>query len=241
MSDGRRVEPGVGGQQAGGVGEQHQQVGADQLGDQGGDAVVVAEADLVVGDGVVLVHDGHHPQLEQALAGCRGPAGTAPLHEVERGQQHLAGDEAVAAELVVRRPASAGLADGGHRLEGDGVTGPLAAAEPERGQPGGDGTRVTTTTRWPAARSAATSAQSLATAVASISPSSSVSLDVPILATSSHRRRSRAVARRCASPGPQSVLVEVELKSPITTVSPSLAPARASALSTPELLSRRWA
>src|SRR5690606_25961550 len=32
------------------VGEQHQQVGVDQVGDEGGEAVVVAEADLVGGD-----------------------------------------------------------------------------------------------------------------------------------------------------------------------------------------------
>ena len=57
MSDADGVEPGVGGEQAGRVGEQHQQVGADQVGDERGQAVVVAEADLVVGDGVVLVDD----------------------------------------------------------------------------------------------------------------------------------------------------------------------------------------
>ena len=54
---GRRVEAGIGGEQPRRVGEQHQQVGADEVGDEGGDAVVVAEADLVVGDGVVLVDD----------------------------------------------------------------------------------------------------------------------------------------------------------------------------------------
>ena len=59
MSEARGVEAGIGGEQAGRVGEQHQQVGADEVGDEGGDAVVVAEADLVVGDGVVLVDDRH--------------------------------------------------------------------------------------------------------------------------------------------------------------------------------------
>ena len=65
MSDADGVEPGVGGEQAGRVGEQHEQVGVDQVGDEGGEPVVVAEADLVVGDGVVLVDDGHHAELEQ--------------------------------------------------------------------------------------------------------------------------------------------------------------------------------
>ena len=35
---------------------------ADEVGDEGGEAVVVAEADLVVGDGVVLVDDRHHAE-----------------------------------------------------------------------------------------------------------------------------------------------------------------------------------
>ena len=38
-------------------------IGGQQMGDQSGQPVVVAEADLVVGDGVVLVHDRHHPEL----------------------------------------------------------------------------------------------------------------------------------------------------------------------------------
>ena len=37
-----------------------------QVGDEGGQPVVVAETDLVVGDGVVLVHDRHHAELQQA-------------------------------------------------------------------------------------------------------------------------------------------------------------------------------
>ena len=44
------VEPRVGGEQPVEVGEQHQHVGADEVGDERGDAVVVAVADLVVGD-----------------------------------------------------------------------------------------------------------------------------------------------------------------------------------------------
>ena len=50
------------------------QVGPHQVGDECGEAIVVAVADLVVGDGVVLVHDGRHMQVEQPperLAACR--------------------------------------------------------------------------------------------------------------------------------------------------------------------------
>ena len=108
MSEASVVEAGVGGEQAGGVGEQHEQVGADQVGDEGGEAVVVAEADLVVGDGVVLVDDRHDAEVEQAGEGAAGVQVLAAVHEVERGEQHLPGDEAVAAEARRRRRASAG-------------------------------------------------------------------------------------------------------------------------------------
>ena len=57
---------------AGRVGEQHEQVGGDQVGDERGQAVVVAEADLVVGDGVVLVDDRHHAEVEQPAEGAAG-------------------------------------------------------------------------------------------------------------------------------------------------------------------------
>ena len=47
-------------------------VGPHEVGHEGGEAVVVAEADLVVRDGVVLVDQGHHAELEQALEGGPG-------------------------------------------------------------------------------------------------------------------------------------------------------------------------
>ena len=43
-----------------------QQLGVHVVGDERGDAVVVAEADLVAGDGVVLVDDRHAAEVEQA-------------------------------------------------------------------------------------------------------------------------------------------------------------------------------
>ena len=72
------------------VGEQHEQVGVDELGDERGEPVVVAEADLVRGDRVVLVHDRQDPQPEQALHRALGVAAGRRVLEVARGQQHLA-------------------------------------------------------------------------------------------------------------------------------------------------------
>ena len=55
---------------------------------QGGDAVVVTEADLGVGQGIVLVDDGHDAELEQPLRSVAGVRALEALEEVERGDQH---------------------------------------------------------------------------------------------------------------------------------------------------------
>ncbi len=56
------------------VGEQDHRVGVGQMGDQRGEAVVVAEADLVGGHGVVLVDDRDDAQLQQPRQGALGVA-----------------------------------------------------------------------------------------------------------------------------------------------------------------------
>ena len=92
---GVRVEPGIGGEQPGRVGEEHEQVGGHEVGDERGQAVVVAEADLVVGDGVVLVDDRHHPEVEQPAERGAGVQVLLADHEVERREQDLAAHQAV--------------------------------------------------------------------------------------------------------------------------------------------------
>src|SRR5581483_395466 len=49
------------------VGEQDQRVGPGDVGDQGGQPVVVAEADLFGGHGVVLVDDRQDVQFQQTV------------------------------------------------------------------------------------------------------------------------------------------------------------------------------
>ena len=51
------------------VGEQHQQIGARHGGDARGEAVVVAVADFVGGDGVVLVDHRHRAPFQQLVDG----------------------------------------------------------------------------------------------------------------------------------------------------------------------------
>ena len=134
------VTPRVAGQQPGGVGQQDQEPGPDQMGDQGGQAVVVPEADLLVGHRVVLVDHRDDTQLEQASERLAGVQVLAAVDEVEGGQQHLAGRQSVGAERVAPHPHQQVLADGGHGLE----RGQIVGTGPALGQarpPGGDGAR----------------------------------------------------------------------------------------------------
>ena len=62
--------------------------------DERGEPVVVAEADLVGRDGVVLVDDREDAQAEQPLHRAARVRAVHRVLEVARGQQHLAGDDA---------------------------------------------------------------------------------------------------------------------------------------------------
>ncbi len=86
------------GVQAGLVGEDHQGIGLDEIGHQRCQGVVVAEADLVGRDGVVLVDDRDHVELEQrAQRGARVQIALT-VGQVLVGQQDLCGVHAVLAE-----------------------------------------------------------------------------------------------------------------------------------------------
>ena len=119
------------------VAEQDQRVGVHQVRDQGGQPVVVAEADLVGGHGVVLVDDRDHAELEQPAEGPEGVAVVAAPGDVVDGQQHLADAEAVRGRTAGVVPHQQALADRRRGLLGGQVAraGPSARAAPE---PGGD-------------------------------------------------------------------------------------------------------
>ena len=102
--------------------------------DERGQTVVVAEADLVVGDRVVLVHDRDGAELEEARERLAGVEVLTALDEVVRDEQHLCGNEAVRGEDVVVRAHEPALSGRGQGLERRQVDGPLG--EPEGGDPG---------------------------------------------------------------------------------------------------------
>ena len=93
-------------------------VGPEEVGDEGGEAVVVPEADLVVGDRVVLVHDRDDAELEEAARGsaraCRywrrspkssGARSTWPARSPSRGEARRRRRASAGAGRSTRAPA----------------------------------------------------------------------------------------------------------------------------------------
>ena len=153
--------PGVLIEEAVDVGEEHQEVGAHQVADQGGQVVVVPELQLVGGHGVVFVDDGHHLPAQQGEEGVPGVQEAGPGFQVVVGQEdlgHLEADLGKGQLVGVHHDA---LAGGGHGLglgdaRGAGRKPQLAAARgdgPGRDQdelpvPGAAGAPISPTRRW---------------------------------------------------------------------------------------------
>ena len=159
------VEARIGGEQSAVSVSSTQQVGADEVRDERGEPVVVAVADLVVGDGVVLVHDRHDAELEQALHRLAGVEVLRPVAEVVRGEQHLARRRGRARRAVApSRSISRGWPTAARACS---VPMSVRAGRPARPPAGPARSRRsdTSTTWWPAARAAASSPQSLTTRV----------------------------------------------------------------------------
>ena len=72
------------------VREEHERIGVHEVRHQGGEAIVVTQANLIGGDGVVLVDDGHHAHLDESLECALGVAVVRAARHVIGGEQHLA-------------------------------------------------------------------------------------------------------------------------------------------------------
>ena len=97
--------------------QDHQERRLEQVGDHRGQAVVVAELDLVDADRVVFVDDRHGVALEQGVQGVPHVEVAGPAVEVFVGQEQLGGVAAMPAEALVVGADQVGLADGGGGLE----------------------------------------------------------------------------------------------------------------------------
>ena len=106
----------IGGVEAIDIGQQHQRLGAHQLGHPSREPVVVADPDLLGDHRVVLIDHWDHAQAQQGLQGRPGvqPA-VAHLGVVSR-QQHLGADQAVGLQRLFPGPHQRRLAGGGGGL-----------------------------------------------------------------------------------------------------------------------------
>jgi hypothetical protein len=111
------VQPRAGREQAVDVGQQHEQVGADEHRHLGGQEVVVAEGDLVGRRRVVLVDDRQHAPVEQLVQRAARVEVVRARAHVEERQQHLGRRDAVRAQQLVVDAVELALADRAGRLE----------------------------------------------------------------------------------------------------------------------------
>ena len=109
--------PRIGREHTGGIGEHQQHLGAEHVRDEGGEPVVVAVPDLVVGDRVVLVDDRQHAQRKETTQRLPRMQVLRSVHEVEGGEQHLPDDDPALAEQRAEAFHEPGLADRGNCLQ----------------------------------------------------------------------------------------------------------------------------
>ena len=170
---------------------------------------------------------GSTPELEQPAAACRGRAGTGCGAPKSYGvSEHLARDHVVLGEDRAEPLHQPRLADRGDRLQRLDVG--RAPVEAERGHARRDRARAHEQHLVArAARGDELAGRACASAASSISPDGAVIDDVPTFTTASISRL-QIPSTYSSSTGP------------IRTTSPSRAPARASAFSTPMRRNRCW-
>lgn len=142
--------------------------------EQRGDPIVVAEKQLVVGQGIVLVDDGQYTHRQHRLQRSPGRAGTCPRAPSRPGRP------------TGRRPCRGRERDRGvalhqahltHRAtacRARGSRGRAAPLRPRAGSPAATAPELTSTTSWPAPRTVATSAATASITSLRSSPASSV-------------------------------------------------------------------
>lgn len=119
------------------IGEQHQLRRIDRHSHQGREGVVVAEAQLVGGEGVVLVDHRHHPPGQQLLEGAAGVLVAAAGGEIAPGEQHLGHRQAAHGEGVLIQGHQPALAHGRRRLQGHHLAGAAGKAQHAAAEPHG--------------------------------------------------------------------------------------------------------
>ena len=131
------IAAGIPGIQAVHVGEQDQLVGPDRHRHQGGQGVVIPEAQFIGGQGVVFVDDRHHTPAEQLLDGAGGVAIAPARGQITPCEQHLGHGESMDAEGLLVEGHQPTLTHGGgglqrHQLRGSPGEAQVFGAQPHR-------------------------------------------------------------------------------------------------------------
>ena len=127
---GRGVAVGVCRVQAIDVREDDIEVGVDERGHDGAQHVIVAKGELAHAHRVVLVHDGHHAKVEQALEGVARVEVARAVNDVAPREQDLPAGGAILGQHLGIALDKGGLASGGAGLKRGDVT--RALGEPEQ-------------------------------------------------------------------------------------------------------------
>ena len=112
------------------VGQDHERIGRDQVADQRGELIVVAELDLLGRDRVVLVDDRDHAVVEQRAQGEPRRQEPAAVAEVVVGDQDLADREVVDGERVLPVLHQPALADRRRGLQRRQIVGASGKPQP---------------------------------------------------------------------------------------------------------------
>jgi len=120
---------GIMGVQALGVRQYNQQICAEVARNERGEIIVIAQLDLVHGDGVILVDDGNDAELQQRAEGVAEVEVPLAVEERAMGQQYLRDRLSVRGEVMIVGAHEDVLADRGRRLEHLYVPRPLLEVE----------------------------------------------------------------------------------------------------------------
>jgi len=129
---------GVAGEKAFHIGEEDEEVGLEEVGDEGCESIVIAEghAQLLHGDGVVFVDDGDGIEaIEQGEEGVAGIEIAGAIFDDVGGEENLADDIPMVSEMFVVGLHEEALADGGDGLEVGQVGGSPGQPEPSHARP----------------------------------------------------------------------------------------------------------
>ncbi len=110
-------EPRIVGEQTGRVSEDHKHGGTDEVGNDGGQPVVVAKLDLIHDDGVVLIHDRDDTHCQHPGHRTARIEILAPVSEHIPREEYLTDLDPVVAEQRRIPLHQAGLSDGRSDLE----------------------------------------------------------------------------------------------------------------------------